>query len=184
MKIDADDKNKKKATVDQSTPVVQNLHEKGDESDRDEAGEGKEAEAKEGMEAPSQSTDTSPEGCAEVVDLYPDDQDGAISQLVELRSGLKRDEYLAGYDDGMDKANHDARWDKQGIHYTYAAVGIVLFVFLGVLKIIDWGVEETQAVYVRRCADLCEPYRVESCAHKARTATCRTVEGYVVRVEQ
>ena len=33
------------------------------------------------------------------------------------------------------------------------------------------------------CERLCEPYRTESCGPDARTATCRTPEGYVVRTK-
>lgn len=58
-------------------------------------------------------------------------------------------------------------------------LGVFLFFIVLVQSCTAWwdnGVES-------RCERLCEPYRLESCGEDSRTATCRTPEGYVVRVK-
>lgn len=95
-----------------------------------------------------------------------------------------KDEYLQGYDDGLAKGKRDAKFHRQGVHLAYLiAIGFAL-VILGFAKC-GMSVEEShERVIENRCVNMCEPFRMESCGHEARTATCRTPEGFIVRSEK
>ena len=95
-----------------------------------------------------------------------------------------KDEYLQGYDDGMAKAERDAKFNSQALHIIYlACIAILFIIYIGSRFIRAIGEHDEQAIE-NKCADMCEPYRMESCGYKARTATCRTPEGYIVRNEE
>lgn len=57
------------------------------------------------------------------------------------------------------------------------AISLIVFAIWVVIQ------ERREAkVLSRRCALLCDPYVVESCGKDARTATCKTIKGYAVRM--
>lgn len=92
-----------------------------------------------------------------------------------------KDEYLTGYEDGLAKGKRDGESARIDIHHMYIVLLIlVLFFFAGMRSCAAFN-ESREQSYLDKCSDMCEPYRRESCGYKARTATCRTVEGYVVR---
>lgn len=87
------------------------------------------------------------------------------------------DEYFEGYDAGKAAASAKAEIARSNLHFGYLTAIVLMFMVLGAINSCD-------ALNESSCSDLCEPYQLESCGAHARTATCRTPEGYVTRTKK
>lgn len=63
----------------------------------------------------------------------------------------------------------------------YLIIGILALLILFCLGLAVSAPAFVCTVGESMCTDLCEPYVLESCGPYAKTATCRTPEGYITR---
>ncbi len=115
-------------------------------------------------------------------------EDGSYADVASVEDCMVtttgKDEYLTGYEDGLAKGKRDAKFNSQALHIVYLTCIAFLFIlYIGSRSFRAIG-EHDEQVIENKCRDMCEPFRMESCGPKARTATCRTVEGFVVRSKE